>query len=158
MEAKYKAISIGSDHGGVDAKAAIVFHLKSLGIAVNDRGTYTKDSCDYPIYAYKVAKDVAMKKADFGILICNTGIGMEMAANKVEGIRAALLYNNDVARLAKEHNDANVITFGAHYFTSEQMIGMIDSYMKADFLGDRHARRVKEIGKIQEGKDPEIGK
>ena len=93
----------------------------------------------------KVANDVKEGKATFGILICNTGEGMEMAANKVKGIRAGLIYNDDTAHLVKEHNHANVITFGAKFFTGEQMARFVQIYMDAEELGDRHQRRVDEI-------------
>lgn len=145
-----KKISIGCDHGGVDAKNALIDYLKKKGIEIVDRGTYTKDSCDYPIFAEKVARDVQANIVTFGILICNSGEGMEMAANKVKGVRAALLYNDQVAALAKQHNNANVITFGAKFFTPDQIIKMTQIFMDSDFLGDRHARRVGEIDSIKE--------
>lgn len=147
MENKRMIVSIGNDHGGVEEKKKIVEYLKSKGIEVINRGTDAKDSCDYPVFAHLVANDVVEKKADFGILICNSGEGMQMAANKHEGIRAGLIYNEETAHLVKEHNHANVITFGAKFFTADQMIKFIDVYMSAQEQGDRHQRRVDEIEK-----------
>lgn len=145
MDKKDITVSIGNDHGGVEEKKRIVGYLKSKGIVVINEGTDTNESCDYPIFAHRVAKDVVEKKADFGILICNSGEGMQMAANKHKGIRAGLIYNEETAHLVKEHNHANVITFGAKFFSAEQMIKFIDIYMEATELDDRHQRRVDEI-------------
>lgn len=117
-------VSIGNDHGGVDAKFYLIKYLRERGIEVIDEGTDTKESCDYPIFAKKVANDVKEGKATFGILICNTGEGMEMAANKVKGIRAGLIYNDDTAHLVKEHNHANVITFGAKFSLESKWLAL----------------------------------
>lgn len=138
-------VSIGNDHGGLKAKLEVVNYLKEKGIEILDRGTHTSDSCDYPLFAKEVAKDVQEKNADFGILICNSGEGMAIAANKFKGIRAAVVYNKEVAHLVKEHNHANVITFGANFFTSKEICEFIDIYLKASELGDRHQRRVDEM-------------
>ena len=105
-------ISIGSDHGGLDLKKVIIEHLKTKGHEVNDLGPYTYDSCDYPIYGKKVAYDVRDKKADRGIVICSTGIGISIAANKVKGIRCALVTDVTTAKLTREHNDSNVLALG----------------------------------------------
>lgn len=137
--------SIGNDHGGVEAKNIILEFLKGQGFNVIDEGTNTRDSCDYPIYAKKVANDVAKKKADFGILICNTGEGMAIAANKVKGIRAGVIYNKETAKLVREHNHANVITFGAKFFSGKEMCEFIEIFLNSKELGERHERRVEEI-------------
>ncbi len=148
-------VSIGSDHGGFEAKGILIAHLEARGVKVLDRGTYSHESCDYPLFAYKVANDVKDGLSDFGILICNSGEGMAIAANKIAGVRAALLYNKEVAKLAREHNHANVITFGASFFTPAQMLEMLAAYMQAEPLGDRHQRRVDEITAIDDHEDPE---
>lgn len=145
-------IAVGSDHGGYEAKKDVCTHLASLGYEVVDCGCPSSERVDYPIYAYKVASLVSDKKAEFGLLICNSGEGMEMAANKVKGIRAALLYNDDVAHLAKEHNNANVICFGAKFFSSQRIIEMTDIFLKSEFQGGRHENRVRLIGEIEKGK------
>lgn len=147
--ANYRVVAIGADHGGVDAKAAVIDDLKTKGLTVIDEGTDAKASCDYPVYAEKVANDVAQGKADFGILICNSGEGMAIAANKVPGVRAAILYDDEVAHLAKEHNHANVITFGAKFMATADIIRRVGIYMGAEMLGDRHERRVNEIVAIE---------
>ena len=139
--------AIGNDHGGLEAKKIICNYLKQNGFGVIDEGTDTPDSCDYPIFAQKVSKDVANNKANFGILICNTGEGMAIAANKIKGIRAGIIYNQETAHLVREHNHANVLTFGAKFFTGEQMCEFINIFLKSKELGDRHQRRVDEINK-----------
>lgn len=137
--------SIGNDHGGLEAKKVICKYLEEKGFEVIDEGTDTSTSCDYPIFAQKVSKDVANNKANFGILICNTGEGMAIAANKIKGIRAGLIYNKETAHLIREHNHANVLTFGAKFFSGEQMCEFIDIFLDSKELGDRHQRRVDEI-------------
>ncbi|MDD5496093.1 MAG: RpiB/LacA/LacB family sugar-phosphate isomerase, partial [Candidatus Omnitrophica bacterium] len=108
-------IAIGSDHGGYDLKAKIVEFLKEKGHDIQDLGTHSKESCDYPLIGFEVAKAVSDKKADKGILLCKTGIGMAIIANKVNGIRAAVCYDTELARSSREHNDCNVIILAANY-------------------------------------------
>lgn len=146
---EYKNVAIGSDHGGFDAKEGVKKHLKDLGIEVIDEGTFSKDSCDYPIFAKKVAEDVKDNKVDFGILICTSGEGMIISANKVKGVRAGLLYNEEVAGLVKKHNNVNVIAFGAKYFSILEINKMVDIYMSSEFEGGRHSRRVDEMMDIE---------
>lgn len=145
-------IAIASDHGGFSAKRALIDHLESQGYTVIDEGTGSTDSCDYPVYGSRAALDVSEGRADYGVLICNSGEGMVMVANKVKGIRAALLYNDEVAALAHQHNDANVIAFGANFMSDEDIIRRVDIFLSSAFEGGRHARRVAEISEVEEGK------
>lgn len=135
-------IAIGNDHSAVDFKNQIVSYLESEGHEVLNYGTNESCSVDYPVYAKKVCEAVLDNEADFGILICGTGIGISIAANKVKGIRAALLYNEYSARLTKMHNNANVIAFGARVMGIDLAISCIKAYMQAEFEGGRHKRRV----------------
>ncbi|NPA52310.1 MAG: ribose 5-phosphate isomerase B [Aquificae bacterium] len=142
-------IAIGSDHAGYDYKENIKNHLISLGHEVIDKGTYSKESTDYPIYAKAVAEEVACKKADRGIVICGTGIGVSITANKVSGIRAALCTNEFMARLSRQHNDANVIAVGARVIGLEHAIAIIETFLNTSFEGGRHERRIHLIEDIK---------
>lgn len=137
-------IGIASDHGGFELKKEIIFKLKDKGYEMLDCGTYVEDRTDYPIYAFKLCEKVLSRDIDFGIAICKTGIGMSIACNKVDGILAAKINNKSEARLAKEHNGANVITFGAHN-TINEAIEMIEEYVASDVLNERHEVRRKMI-------------
>ncbi|MFU8792683.1 MAG: ribose 5-phosphate isomerase B [Acholeplasmataceae bacterium] len=141
-------VAIGSDHAGFHLKEYIKIYLENKGIKVTDFGTHSVDSVDYPDFAKKVAKDVLKDETDFGILICGTGIGVSIAANKVKGIRAALIYNDETAYLSKAHNNANVIAMGGRTTTNEQAIQMIETYMKTAFE-DRHQKRLDKIYQIE---------
>jgi ribose 5-phosphate isomerase B len=141
-------VAIGSDHAGFHLKEHIKTYLEKKDIQVTDFGTHTLDSVDYPDYAKKVAEDVKCKNTDFGILVCGTGIGVSIAANKVKGIRAALIYNEETAYLAKAHNNANVITMGGRMTTNEQAVEMIETYIKTSFE-DRHQKRIVKIHQIE---------
>lgn len=138
-------IAIGSDHGGYEYKAQIIKYLNSLKHKVVDCGTDSTDSCHYPAYSFKTAEMVQKKEADLGILICRSGEGVSIAANKVKGIRCAIGYNETVARLSREHNDANMIAFGADYFTIVEIEKMINAFLSATFGGEKHSVRVKMI-------------
>ena len=138
-------IAIGSDHAGYQRKEEVKKHLISLGYEVNDVGTYSLDSCDYPIFGLECAKAVANKDADYGVLVCSSGEGIMMAANKVKGIRCGLAYNDDVARLMRQHNNANMIAFGASFMTKEEVLKRVDIFLNTEFEGGRHERRVNEI-------------
>ena len=138
-------IAIGSDHGGFELKEAIKQHLAGKGVQIRDLGTKSRESCDYPDYAHAVATAVVKQEADFGILVCTTGIGMSMAANKVPGIRAALVFNEEMARLARTHNNANVLCFSGKMTTPEQAQKMLDAFLKAQFEGGRHFRRIRKM-------------
>ena len=134
-------IAIGSDHAGYNYKTEVVSYLKVKGYEVIDVGTDSIESTHYPIYGRKVGELVSEGKANYGIAICSSGEGIMMAANKVKGIRAGLAYNDDVARLMREHNDANVIAFGASFMSLEEVLKRIDIFLNTEFLGGRHETR-----------------
>lgn len=138
-------IVIGSDHGGFELKKALIAYLKEKGKEVLDCGTYSADSVDYPDIAKDVCSKILSGEGEFGILICGTGIGISIAANKIKGIRAALLCNTFSARATKEHNDANVICFGGRVTTPELAIDMLEAYMNASFQGGRHQIRIDKL-------------
>ena len=142
-------IAIGSDHGGVDQKDEVVKYLKSKGYEVVDVGTNSHDSCHYPVFGAEVAKRVANKDCDFGIVICTSGEGICMAANKVKGIRCGIGYNDDVARLMRQHNDANVIAFGAKFMDTNDVLKRIDIFLSTEFEGGRHQTRVDMISELE---------
>ncbi|WP_392445296.1 ribose 5-phosphate isomerase B [Sneathia vaginalis] len=135
-------IAIGNDHVATDYKNEIVKFLEKEGHEVINLGTDSHESVDYPVFAKKVCNVVVKKEADFGILLCGTGIGVSIAANKVEGIRAALLYNEYSARLTKQHNNANVIAFGARVMGIDLILSCIKAYMESEYEGGRHQRRI----------------
>ena len=138
-------IVLASDHAGFAYKNEIIEFLKNKGYEVNDVGTYSTESCDYPIYAHEAAKQVANKEADFGILVCSSGEGIAIAANKVKGVRAGIAYNDDVARLMRQHNNANMIAFGASFMDLKDVLKRVEIFLNTDFEGGRHERRVNEI-------------
>ena len=140
-------VSLGADHGGYLLKEEIKKHLLNKGIDVIDVGTYSLDSCHYPIFGEAAAKLVSEKKADFGILVCTSGEGIMMAANKVKGIRCGIGYNDEVAALMRQHNNANMIAFGAKFMKQEDVIRRIDIFLKTEFEGGRHQIRVDLIEK-----------
>ena len=140
-------IAIGCDHGGFQRKEEAKEYLQSLGHEVIDCGTYSLDSCDYPIFGRKVAELVSEGKANFGVVICTSGEGIMMAANKVKGVRCGLGYNDEVAALMRQHNNANVISFGAKFMNKEDVLRRIDIFLTTDFEGGRHERRVNLIEK-----------
>ena len=142
-------IAIGSDHAGFELKEKITKFLKALNHEYEDFGTDSEESVDYPDYALKVAETVARKECDRGILICGSGIGMCMSANKVPGIRAALCYNVEMARLSREHNDANVLTMGARMIDEDTTKEIVSVWLKTEFLGERHLRRVNKMKDIE---------
>ena len=136
-------VSIGSDHGGYELKLEVIEHLKKRGFEVTDVGTDSPTSCDYPIYAKKVTEDIQSKNADLGILICGTGIGMSMAANKEPGIRAALCHDTFSAKATREHNDANILCMGARVVGPGLALMIIDTFLDTPFSNDeRHIRRI----------------
>ena len=142
-------IAIGCDHGAVELKNQMIEHLKKRGIECKDVGTYTSESCDYPVYANKVADLVTSGECELGILMCGTGIGMSMAANKVKGIRAALCSDCFSAQATREHNNANVIAFGARVIGIETAKCIVDAWLNAEFQGGRHATRVDMIMDVE---------
>ena len=144
-----KKIIVGADHGGVELKDLVKIHLEKKGYEVVDVGTYTSDSCDYPVYAHRLCKKIQEGEAPIGILVCGTGIGMSMAANKHKGIRAACCSDTFSARLTRLHNDANVLCFGARVVGAGLALDLVDSFVEAEFEGDRHVRRVSMLEKIE---------
>lgn len=142
-------IALGADHGGFELKEEIHNYLKENGYEVKDFGTYSTESCDYADYSLKVAEAVASKEYDFGILICGTGIGIGIAANKVPGIRAALCSDTFSAHATREHNDANILTMGQRVVGPGLAIDIVKTFLNAEFEGDRHLRRINKITEIE---------
>lgn len=139
-------IAIGCDHGALDLKNKMVAHLQEKGYEVKDFGTYTLDSCDYPDYAEYVARSVAAGECDKGIVMCTTGIGVSISANKVDGIRCALLSDIMSARMTREHNDTNVMALGAAVVGPMLAMEIADTWLTTEFShGERHQRRVDKI-------------
>lgn len=138
-------ISIGNDHAGPDYKKAIVEMLKTKGYEVTNYGTDSFDSVDYPDFGHPVALDVENQKADFGIVICGSGNGIAMTANKHQGVRAALCWTKEISALARQHNDANIISIPARFTSVHQAVEMVETFLTTDFEGGRHATRVTKI-------------
>lgn len=136
-------IAIASDHGGFEMKEALKKHYLEQNLL--DLGTDSADSVDYPDYARKMARTILEKKADLGILICGTGVGISIAANRYKGIRAALVYNQEVAKLARQHNNANVLVFGGRTMAVDDVINSIDTFLHSEYEGGRHQRRLDKI-------------
>ncbi|MCB9831151.1 MAG: ribose 5-phosphate isomerase B [Planctomycetes bacterium] len=145
-------IAIATDHAAVEVRKKIVAFLEEQGHMVTDLGPETADSVDYPDYAAKVARRVAEQEADFGILLCGTGIGMSITANKIKTIRAALCHSVETARLAREHNDANVLCLGARLLDEGTILDCVKTFLATAFEGGgRHERRVAKINEIERG-------
>ena len=142
-------IAIGNDHAAVEMKQEIMAYLQELGYEVVNMGTDTHDSCDYPEYGEKVGRAVAAKEVDCAVLICGTGVGISIAANKVKGVRAAVCSDVTTAHLVKEHNNANIIAFGARIVGMETAKDIVSAYLNATYLGGRHERRVQMLNAIE---------
>jgi ribose 5-phosphate isomerase B len=142
-------IAVGSDHGGFKLKDKITKFLRNKRYKIKDFGTYSQESCDYPLIAYNVAKSVAQRKYSRGILICKSGIGNCIVANKVKGIRAALCYNVKAAKLSRMHNDSNILVLGALFTNFTKAKEIMNIWLKTDFEGGRHLRRIKQIERIE---------
>ena len=142
-------IAIGSDHAGFTVKESIRKYLEEAGYLVDDQGTSSENSVDYPDFGKAVGERVALKRADFGIAVCGSGIGISIAANKVPGIRAALAHDIVTARLAREHNDANVLALGARIVTPVAALAMVQAFLNTPFAGGRHQRRLDKITQIE---------
>ena len=142
-------IGIGNDHSALELKAEIIEYVERMGHEIIDFGTNSSESCDYPIYGEKVARAVAGKEVDCGILICGTGLGISLAANKVKGIRAAVCSEPFTAKMAKEHNNCNILAFGARVVGAELAKMVVDAWLKAEFRGGRHQHRVDLIMDIE---------
>ena len=138
--------SIGCDHGGYEYKEELKKYLTSLGHEVIDCGTYSTDSCNYPEFAIKAAQAVSEGKSNRGIVICRSGVGVSICANKVKGIRCVLAYNPRAAELSREHNDANVLCFGARVVGRDIIKDMVEVFFATEFSGGRHAKRVEKLG------------
>lgn len=145
-------IAIGSDHAGFSLKQEVMDFLKELGHQVYDAGTYSSESADYPDFAERVGRMVAGGEADAGILICGTGVGMSIAANKVKGVRAAACYDPFTARMAREHNDANILCLGAWVIGKGIAFEIVRTFLNTEFSGaERHRRRISKILALEEG-------
>jgi ribose 5-phosphate isomerase B len=142
-------IAIGSDHGGLRLKKEVIKHLEKKNIEVKDYGTYTEDSCDYPDFAEKVSEAVVAKEYDYGILICGTGIGISISANKIPGVRAALCSDTFSAHATREHNNANILAMGERVVGIGLALDIVDAFLGSTFEGGRHENRVNKIMEIE---------
>lgn len=145
-------IALGADHAGYHVKETLRQFLENAGYPVDDLGTWSEESVDYPDYGKAVADRVAAHQDVYGLAVCGTGMGMAIAANKVPGIRAAVAHNVDTARLAREHNDANVLTMGGRVVNGAQAIEMVQTFLNTTFAAGRHARRVEKITQLETAK------
>ena len=144
-----KRVALGADHAGFEEKEKIKKTLDDLGVEYTDMGTVSADSVDYPDFAKQVGEAVSSGEYEQGLLVCGSGTGMAIAANKVRGVRAAVAWSPDIARLAREHNDANVLSLPARFSTPEEMDKIVRAWFAADFEGGRHERRVEKIAEIE---------
>lgn len=142
-------IAIGSDHGGLELKEAIVKALASRGLDVDDYGTDNGESVDYPDFAEKVAGAVSRGEIKQGVLVCGTGIGMSIVANKFPGVRAALATDEFMAQMAKEHNDANILVLGGRVLAEEKAVKMVNTWLDSSYEGGRHQRRLDKIAQVE---------
>ncbi|MCB0444412.1 MAG: ribose 5-phosphate isomerase B [Gelidibacter sp.] len=138
-------ISIGNDHAGTAYKQAIVKHLEAKGYAVKNYGTNSNESVDYPDFVHPVANDVEANAVDFGIIICGSGNGANMTANKHQAVRSALCWTKEIAALARQHNNANILSIPARFTAEQQAIEMVDTFLETKFEGGRHQNRVEKI-------------
>lgn len=146
-------IAIGADHAGFEIKEKIKKQLEEMNLEVEDLGTNSLESVDYPDYGAAVGREVASGKADEGILVCGSGIGIAIAANKIHGVRAAQAWNEETARLARQHNDANVLSIGARVIPEEEISKIVRAWFDAKFEGGRHAGRVMKISELEKEND-----
>lgn len=142
-------ILIAADHAGFVLKEKLIIYLLRKGLKVKDLGTYSKERCDYPLFASRLAASISQKKYDRGILICKTGIGNSIIANRFRGVRASLCCNARAARLTREHNDSNVLVLGSGFVTEKQAKRILSIWLETKFLGGRHSRRLEQIAKIE---------
>jgi len=142
-------VVLGSDHAGRSLRLAVVDHLREAGHEITDLGTHSTDSVDYPHFARRVATTVAQGDADFGVLVCGSGIGMSLAANRVHGARAALCVNEYMAKVARAHNNANVLCMGERVIGVGTALSIVDAFLRGSFEGGRHARRVEQIEEME---------
>ena len=144
-----KKIALAADHAGYEEKEKIKQTLDELGVQYEDMGTASTDSVDYPDYARKVGEAVSSGAFEQGLLVCGSGTGMAIAANKIHGVRAAVAWNEDIARLAREHNDANVLSLPARFMSPEEAVKVVKAWFSAGFEGGRHAKRVEKITELE---------
>ena len=144
-------VALGADHGGYELKEAIRTHLEAQGFEVYDLGTHSTDSVDYPKYGFLVGDSIIKGEADLGIVVCGTGQGIAMAANKMPGIRAAVCTETFSARMAREHNNANVLSLGGRVIGVGLALDIVDLFLKTEFSGGRHANRINLISNIERG-------
>ena len=149
MQFMAKRIALASDHAGFDEKEKVKRTLDELGVQYEDFGTVSSDSVDYPDYARKVAEGVASGQFDQGVLVCGSGTGMAIAANKVKGVRAAVAWSPEIAALARQHNDANVLSLPARFVPEERAAEIVKAWFAADFEGGRHEKRIAKIKEIE---------
>ena len=143
-------IALGSDHGGFELKQVVIKYLEEKGIEYKDFGTYDLNSCDYPIYGQKAAEAVASGECEKGIVICTTGIGISIVANKVKGVRCALCSEPHSARLTREHNDANVLAMGGALIGNDMALDIVETFLNTEFSGlEKHVRRISEITEME---------
>jgi ribose 5-phosphate isomerase B len=142
-------VALGADHGGYELKEIIKEHLLAKGFEISDCGTNSSQSVDYPEYGFKVGKDVIEKKVDLGIVVCGTGLGISIAANKVKGIRAALCTDSYMAKMAREHNNANILALGARVIGQGLALDIVETFLATAFSGWRHTRRVDQISDFE---------
>jgi ribose 5-phosphate isomerase B len=147
-------IALGADHAGFPLKEKVKQWLIEQGVQVHDQGTLSTDSVDYPDFARKVGEEVASKKVDRGVLVCGSGIGMSIAANKVPGVRAANAHTVYEAQMCREHNDANVLTLGARVLNDDEAHSILDAWLRTKFAVGRHQRRVEKISQIEREREP----
>ncbi|MDO8489303.1 MAG: ribose 5-phosphate isomerase B [Candidatus Omnitrophota bacterium] len=141
-------ILIAADHAGFTLKEKLKDFLEKKGIGVKDLGTYSKERCDYPVFAYELAKDISEGKSTRGILICKSGVGNSIVANRLPGVRAALCHNITIARLSRQHNDSNVLVLGSAFVKADLAKRIISAWLNTKFLGGRHLKRLKIINQI----------
>jgi len=144
-----KPILIASDHAGFALKEKLKSYMRRIGLEAKDLGTYSDERCDYPAFAYKLAKAISEKKYNRGILICKSGIGNSIVANRLRGVRATLCYNTKAARLAREHNDSNVLVLGSGFVSEASAKKILQVWLNAEFLAGRHKRRLNQIKEIE---------
>ena len=141
----YSKISIGSDHAGFELKKQLIDYLKTIHVQAIDKGTFSAERADYADYGHLVAESVLTKESELGILMCGSGNGINMSANKHKGIRSALCWNAEIAKLAKQHNDANILTLPARFISVEEAKKCVDAFLNEKFEEGRHVERVKKI-------------
>lgn len=143
-----KKIIIGSDHGGFELKSALIEHLSKRGLTVEDAGTYNTDSVDYPSFGAKVGKAVSEGSHEAGIVICGTGIGISIAANRFKGVRASLCHSTEYAELTRLHNNSNILALGGRFLTLEEAVEITNTWLDTEYEGGRHEKRVQQLDSV----------